>query len=65
MTSLSQWSIDEVHDVIVEEFSVEVAGMFEGKLQPKIIYKSMHSYIMEYGSTPYVGMARKKNGGPI
>jgi hypothetical protein len=33
-----------VHDVIVEEFSVEVAGMFEGKLQPKIIYKSMHSY---------------------
>ena len=22
-------------------------------------------YIMEYGSTPYVGMAREKNGGPI
>ena len=21
--------------------------------------------IMEYGSTPYVGMAREKNGGPI
>ena len=23
------------------------------------------STLMEYGSTPYVGMAREKNGGPI
>jgi len=28
---LAEWSVDEVHDVIMEEFGVVVARIFEGK----------------------------------
>ena len=29
------------------------------------VTKGVHTCIMEYGSTPYVGMAQEKNGCPI